>query len=140
MLTAPSPLVATITRTHCNRTPVVFTLTIIPQKINHFIDEKTAWVAQLDRLNIPKNEAAGIHPPPKDAVAGLSGAISGAIGAKLQAASPLITFVTNKITASSAGGHGGGLLGGLGGILGGSSGGGAAGGHAGSPGTGLGGY
>ncbi|CAH0560934.1 unnamed protein product [Brassicogethes aeneus] len=86
-------------------------------KINQFIDQKTAWVDQLDRGNIEKNRQHGIEPP-RDPVTTLSEAISGAIGEKLQAAGPILTVVTNKLTSgSSGGGHTGfnigSLLGGL---------------------------
>ncbi|XP_031341207.1 uncharacterized protein LOC116169300 isoform X1 [Photinus pyralis] len=85
-------------------------------KINKFIDKKTAWVIQLDKTNVAKNAAAGILPP-QDSVATLTGAITGVIGQKLQAATPLITLVTSKITSgslgSSSGGGGGFNLGSL---------------------------
>ncbi|KAK4886589.1 hypothetical protein RN001_002860 [Aquatica leii] len=96
-------------------------------KINSFIDQKTAWISQLDKINVAKNAAAGIHPP-QDSIASISGAISGVIGQKLQAAGPLISIVTSKLTSgslggsSSSGGSGGFNLGSL---LGGSGGGGA---------------
>ncbi|CAH1371116.1 uncharacterized protein [Tenebrio molitor] len=74
-------------------------------KINSFIDHKTAWIDQLDHTNIAKNKAHGIVPP-QDPVVSLSGIISGVIGSKLQAAAPLLTIVTNKLTSgSSSGGH-----------------------------------
>ncbi|KAF5282174.1 hypothetical protein FQR65_LT02871 [Abscondita terminalis] len=72
-------------------------------KINSFIDQKTAWISQLDKTNIAKNAAAGIQPP-QDSVASISGAISGVIGQKLQAASPLISIITSKLTSGSLGG------------------------------------
>lgn len=75
-----------------------------PQKLNSFIDQKTAWVDQLDRTNIAKNAAHHIYPP-KDPVVSLSAIISGAIGEKLQAAGPLLQIVSNKISGASAGGH-----------------------------------
>ncbi|KAJ8927976.1 hypothetical protein NQ314_019502 [Rhamnusium bicolor] len=74
-------------------------------KINSFIDQKTAWIDQLDRTNIAKNAAHHIVPP-ADPVVSLSGLISGVIGQKLQAAGPLLTIVTNKLSgASSSGAH-----------------------------------
>lgn len=75
------------------------------QKLNSFIDHKTAWIDQLDKTNIAKNEAAHIYPP-KDPVVSLSSVISGAIGEKLQAAAPLLQIVTNKLSGASSGHHG----------------------------------
>lgn len=91
-----------------------------PQKINSFIDQKTAWVDHLDKSNIAKNKAHGIEPP-KDAVSSISHIISDAIGSKLQKAGPIISLVTSKIAGGSSGGHGAGFN--LKGFLGGSSGG-----------------
>ncbi|XP_044254403.1 uncharacterized protein LOC123004933 isoform X1 [Tribolium madens] len=73
-------------------------------KINSFIDQKTAWIDHLDHTNIAKNKAQGIEPP-KDPVVSLSGIVSGFIGDKLQAAGPFISAVTNKLTSSSSSGH-----------------------------------
>ncbi|KAF5289930.1 hypothetical protein FQA39_LY14939 [Lamprigera yunnana] len=92
-------------------------------KINSFIDQKTAWINQLDKINAAKNAAAGINLP-QDSVASISGAISGVIGQKLQAASPLISIITSKITSGSLGSSSSGSGGGgfnLGSLLGGSS-------------------
>ncbi|XP_018336306.1 uncharacterized protein LOC108744851 [Agrilus planipennis] len=86
-------------------------------KINSFIDKKTEWIDHLDKSNIPKNKAAGIYPP-KDEKTTLAGAISGIIGSKLEAAGPVISFVTHKLTSGSSlfnkghGGDSGGLHGG----------------------------
>lgn len=78
----------------------------LSQKINSFIDQKTHWVAQLDKTNIAKNKAQGIYPP-KDPVISLTGIITETVGQKLQAAGPLIGAVVQKFASSS-----GGLLGG----------------------------
>lgn len=93
------------------------------QKINSFIDQKTAWITELDKTNIAKNKAHGIEPP-KDAVSSISHIISGAINSKLQAAGPVISLVTSKLAGGSSGGHGGGSGGfNFGALLGGSGGG-----------------
>ncbi|KAG5890050.1 hypothetical protein JTB14_021072 [Gonioctena quinquepunctata] len=74
-------------------------------KINSFIDQKTAWVDQLDKTNIAKNAAHNIVPP-ADPIITLSSVISGAIGDTLQASAPLLNIVTNKLgSGSSSGGH-----------------------------------
>lgn len=85
------------------------------QKINSFIDQKTAWINKLDKINIAKNNAAGVIPP-EDTAGGIAGAISGVIGSKLQQATPLISLVATKLTSGSLGGSSGGG-GGLGGLL-----------------------
>uniref|UniRef100_A0A6P7F0U9 Spore wall protein 1 isoform X1 n=1 Tax=Diabrotica virgifera virgifera TaxID=50390 RepID=A0A6P7F0U9_DIAVI len=100
-------------------------------KIDSFLEQKTRWIDQLDKQNIAKNEAAGIHPP-ADPVTSLSSVISGAIGHTLQASAPLLNVVTGKLGGLSSGGGGGGfsigslLSKGLGSSSGGSSGGGDA--------------
>nr|CAH7722170.1 unnamed protein product [Callosobruchus chinensis] len=71
-------------------------------KINSFIDQKTAWVDQLDHTNIEKNKAAHIFPP-KDPVVSLSHVISDAIGSKLQSVGPLLNLVTSKFGSFSHG-------------------------------------
>ncbi|CAG9861568.1 unnamed protein product [Phyllotreta striolata] len=76
-------------------------------KLNSFIDQKTAWIDQLDKQNIAKNAAANIVPP-ADPITSLSAVISGAIGEKLQAAAPLLNIVTSKLGSISGGGGGGG--------------------------------
>ncbi|CAH2006577.1 unnamed protein product [Acanthoscelides obtectus] len=73
-------------------------------KINSFIDQKTAWVDQLDHTNIEKNKAAHIFPP-KDPVVSLSHVITDAIGSKLQSVGPLLNLVTSKFGSFSHGGH-----------------------------------
>nr|XP_023016927.1 uncharacterized protein LOC111506161 isoform X2 [Leptinotarsa decemlineata] len=74
-------------------------------KINSFIDQKTAWIDQLDKTNIAKNAAHNIVPP-ADPVVSLSSVISGAIGNVLQASGPVLNIVTNKLgSGSSSGGH-----------------------------------
>ncbi|CAG9762808.1 unnamed protein product [Ceutorhynchus assimilis] len=60
-------------------------------KINKFIDQKTAWVDQLDKQNIAKNKAHHIEPP-SDPVVSLSSILSSAIGSKLEAAAPLLNI------------------------------------------------
>ncbi|CAH1103858.1 unnamed protein product [Psylliodes chrysocephalus] len=100
-------------------------------KLNNFIDQKTAWIDQLDKQNIAKNAAHNIVPP-SDPIISLSSVISGAIGEKLQAAAPLLNIVTSKLgSVSGGGGHGGFNIGsliskGFGSSSGGSSGGGGA--------------
>ncbi|XP_057661896.1 uncharacterized protein LOC130897185 isoform X2 [Diorhabda carinulata] len=74
-------------------------------KLNSFIDQKTHWIAELDKQNIAKNEAANIVPP-ADPVTSLSSVISGAIGQKLQASAPLLNIVTSKLGGLSSGGGG----------------------------------
>lgn len=81
-------------------------LRLTSQKLNSFIDQKTAWIDQLDKTNIAKNAAHNIVPP-QDPVISLSSVISSAIGEKLQAAAPLLQIVTNKIGGFSSGGQGG---------------------------------
>lgn len=90
----------------------VFILPLTSQKLNSFIDQKTAWIDQLDKTNIAKNAAHNIVPP-KDPIVSLSSVISSAIGEKLQAAAPLLQIVTNKIGGLSSGGHNGFNLGSL---------------------------
>ncbi|XP_050308135.1 uncharacterized protein LOC126744658 isoform X1 [Anthonomus grandis grandis] len=77
-------------------------------KINKFIDHKTAWIDQLDKQNIIKNKAHHIEPP-SDPVVSLSSILSSAIGSKLEAAAPLLNIVTSKLGSGSGSGsnHGG---------------------------------
>ncbi|KAF7285690.1 uncharacterized protein LOC143204738 isoform X1 [Rhynchophorus ferrugineus] len=90
-------------------------------KINRFIDHKTAWINQLDKQNIIKNKAHGIEPP-KDPVISLSSILSETIGHKLESAAPLLNVVVGKLGSGSGSGssHGGGFN--LGTLLGASSG------------------
>lgn len=78
----------------------IYPIMMLSQKINSFIDRKTAWVNRFERINIAKNAAANIHAP-DDTITGIAGSLGSVITNLVQQATPISSLLVAKLTSGS---------------------------------------